>query len=142
MTDFSTPEFPILYRPDLNILVGRWMIEVTRTEEIKKNYGQLFKAAVEANNCRFWLLDARRRFRTTQEVTGWVNSQVPTMGLEKLGGELRVVFLLAPHQLRASTDSPPFPSLFHPTLGHAMSAQFTDEGEAIAWLRKQQTLVS
>ncbi|MBC6699913.1 hypothetical protein [Hymenobacter sp. BT190] len=141
MTDFSTPEFPIVYRPDLHILVGRWMVEITRAEEVKQNYVQLFKAAAAAQNCRFWLLDARRRFRTSVEITSWVNQNVPSLGFEKLGGEIRVVFLLAPHQLLVSTDSPPFPMLFHPTTGHAMSAQFTDEGQAIAWLLEQQRLV-
>lgn len=141
MPDFSTPEFPIVYRPDLHILVGRWMVEITRAEEVKQNYVQLFKAAAEAQNCRFWLLDARRRFRTSVEVTSWVNANVPALGMEKLGGEIRIVFLLAPHQLLASTDSPPFPALFHPTNGHVMSAQFTDEGQAIGWLLEQQRLV-
>ena len=111
-------------------------MEISRAEEIKQNYVQLFQAAVEVEMCRFWLLDARRRFRTTEEITGWVNQHVPHLTLEKLGSEIRVAFLLAPHQLL--TDSPPFPSLRHPTAGHAMSAQFTDEGEAIAWLRTEQ----
>jgi hypothetical protein len=137
MSAFSTPEFPIVYRPDLNILVGRWMVEISRAEEVKRNYVQLFKAAIESQGCRFWLLDARRRFRTTEEITGWVNQQVPRLALEELGAEIRVAFLLAPHQLL--TDSPPFPALRHPTAGHAISAQFTDEGEAIAWLRAEQS---
>ena len=111
-------------------------MEISRAEEIKQNYVQLFQAAVEVEMCRFWLLDARRRFRTTEEITGWVNQHVPHLTLEKLGSEIRVAFLLAPHQLL--TDSPPFPALHHPTAGHAMSAQFTDEGEAIAWLRAEQ----
>ena len=139
MHDFSTPDFPILYRPDLNILVGRWMMEISRAEEIKQNYVQLFQAAAAAGNCRFWLLDARRRFRTTTEITSWVNEHAPRQALENLGSEIRVAFLLAPHQLLASTDSPPFPALFHPSKGHAMSAQFTNEGEAIAWLQTEQT---
>ncbi|WP_155832778.1 hypothetical protein [Hymenobacter swuensis] len=138
MADYSTPDFPIVYRPDLHILVGRWMVEITRAEQVKENYMQLFRAAAEVDNCRFWLLDARRRFRTVMEITAWVNSQVPGMALEKLHGEIRIAFLLAPGQLRASTDSPPFPSLFHPVTGHPMSAQFTDEGQAIVWLQAEQ----
>ena len=137
MTDFSTPSFPSLYRPDVHVLVGRWMTEIVLAEEVKQNYVQLFQAATAAS-CRFWLLDARRRFRTTIEVTQWVNQHVPRQALEKMGNEIRIAFLLAPHQLLASTDSPPFPALFHPTKGHAMSAQFTDEGEAIAWLQTEQ----
>lgn len=136
MTDFSTIDFTIVYRPDLNILVGRWMVEIIRAEEVIENYVQLFKAADEAHGCRFWLLDARRRFRTSVEITTWVNQQVPGRALEKLGAEIRIAFLLAPHQLL--TDSPPFPTLVHPTAGHPMSAQFTDEGEAISWLQHQQ----
>jgi hypothetical protein len=140
MQDFSTPNFPILYRPDLDILVGRWLVEISLAEEVKQNYVQLFQAATAAN-CRFWLLDARRRFRTTHEITNWVNQNAPRQALEKLGREIRVAFLLAPHQLLASTDSPPFPTLFHPVTGHAMSAQFTDEGQAIAWLQAEQSKV-
>ncbi|WBA41027.1 hypothetical protein [Hymenobacter canadensis] len=140
MQDFSTPDFPILYRPDLDILVGRWLVEISLAEEVKQNYVQLFQAAAAAN-CRFWLLDARRRFRTTHEITNWVNQNAPRQALEKLGREIRVAFLLAPHQLLASTDSSPFPELRHPDTGHAMSAQFTDEGEAIAWLQAEQSKV-
>jgi hypothetical protein len=136
MSLFSTPDFPIAYRPDLSILVGRWMVEISRTEEIKQNYRQMFEAA-EGFQCRFWLMDARRRFRTTTEITGWVNENVPRLSHGRFGGELRVAFLLAPHQLLVSTDSPPFPELVHPTTGQPMSAQFTDEGEAIAWLQAQ-----
>lgn len=138
MADFPALEFPVIYRPDLDILVGRWMTEISQAEEIKECYRQLFREAKEAGNCRFWLLDARRRFRTSVEVTDWVNQQVPVESLKQLGGEIRIAFLLAPHQLLASTDSPPFPMLFHPAKGHAMSSQFTDEGEAIAWLRGEQ----
>lgn len=116
------------------------MTEIVLAEEVKQNYVQLFQAAAAAN-CRFWLLDARRRFRTTHEITNWVNQNVPRQALEKMGSEIRIAFLLAPHQLLASTDSPPFPALFHPVTGHAMSMQFTDEGQAIAWLLEQQHLV-
>ncbi|MCA8832487.1 hypothetical protein [Hymenobacter pini] len=136
MSLFSTPDFPITYRPDLGILVGRWMVEISRTEEIKQNYLHMFEAAEECQ-CRFWLMDARRRFRTTAEITSWVNENVPRLSQGRFGGELRVAFLLAPHQLLVSTDSPPFPELVHPVAGHPMSVQFTDEGEAIAWLRAQ-----
>ncbi|RSK43735.1 hypothetical protein [Hymenobacter rigui] len=138
MNAFSTPDFPIVYRPDLQILVGRWMVEISRSEQVKQNYVQLFGAAAAADNCRFWLLDARRRFRTTHEITGWVNQHVPQLALEQLGAEIRVAFLLAPHQLLVSTESPPFPELIHPITGEPLSVQFTDEGEAIAWLREQQ----
>ncbi|WP_426489904.1 hypothetical protein [Hymenobacter sp. 102] len=137
MNAFSTPDFSIAYRPDLEILVGRWMVEISREEEIKQNYRHMFQAAQEAH-CRFWLLDARRRFRTTVEITNWVNTHVPPTSLQLLQQEVRVAFLLAPFQLLASTDSPPFPALVHPHTGEPMSAQFTDEGEAIAWLRTQQ----
>lgn len=136
MDAFSTPDFPIVYRPDLQILVGRWMVEISQAEQVKQNYVQLFAAAAAADNCRFWLLDARRRFRTTHDITGWVNQHVPQLALEKLGVEIRVAFLLAPNQLL--TDSPPFPELVHPITGQPLSVQFTDEGEAIAWLRAQQ----
>ena len=46
------------YRPDLHILLVRWL-GTTTDEEIREVYRYLETADVQ--HCRYWLLDARRR---------------------------------------------------------------------------------
>lgn len=135
---FSSPDFPVVYRPDLHVVVGRWMREIQRAQEVQQNYASLLEEAEQHQQCRFWLLDARRRFRTAVEITDWVEDYFPRMAEERLGGEIRIAYLLAPRQLLVSTESPPFPQLRHPVHGHLLSRQFTDEGKAIAWLLREQ----
>jgi carotenoid cleavage dioxygenase-like enzyme len=63
MTTLATPfteSFTLDYRPEQQLLVGRWLQPVS-LDELKAHYGALLDAAVAHGNCRRWLLDVRRR---------------------------------------------------------------------------------
>lgn len=136
----AIPDFlQVTYRPDLNILLVRWMRQVS-LEEMQQGYLYLLDVAVE-HQCRQWLLDARRRFNTDRAGARWmVDSFLPSL-YAHLGGRTYLAYLLVPVIMRdveADAAFPP-PSYFEdkPFIGE----RFIDERAAVEWLeagRQQQ----
>ncbi|TGE23354.1 hypothetical protein [Hymenobacter metallicola] len=96
-----SPLIDLSYRPDLHILVMRWLGTADETE-IKRIY-----RAVEAANeqqCRFWLIDARRRASFNPEITTWLFEKfVPAMAAQ-LGGPLYFSYLVGPTHLAGAQE--------------------------------------
>ena len=65
----STAAFlQIGYRPDSGLLIGRWLCSIT-DEQLRQGYGSMRRAAQE-EQCRHWLVDARRRTDPADTVRG------------------------------------------------------------------------
>ena len=128
------PDFlEISYRPDLDVLVGRWMRKISAAE-MCQGYEHLLEAAVQCG-CRQWLLDARRRFNTDRDGARWmISTFLPQLG-PRLGGRTHLAYLLAPVLLRDTEADAAFPpaSFFDDKPYNA--DRFTDEREAIDWLQ-------
>ncbi|RSK43730.1 hypothetical protein [Hymenobacter rigui] len=132
-----TPDYlNALYRPDLNVLVVRWMRLVTLAE-MQQGYLYLLEVAAQ-HQCRFWLLDARRRFNTDREGAAWmVTTFLPTLAA-RLGGRTYLAYLLMPVIMRDAEADAAFPPAHFFEDKPFMSERFVDEQQAMAWLQAAQ----
>ena len=135
--DNPQPLLQMAYRPDLNILVGRWGYQPD-PHELPPVYKQVQELAVE-HKCRFWLQDIRRRTLNDPHTTEWLlNDFFPRMA-RRLGGRLFVAYLVGPTLHEAIVRQPGFVSAeAYDDKSFAISF-FGDEGAAIRWLQIQQT---
>ena len=129
----STAAFlQIGYRPDSGLLIGRWLCSIT-DEQLRQGYGSMRRAAQE-EQCRHWLVDARRR--TDRRLNGpeWVVTHFLPEVQREIGNTLRVAFLLLPNHLReieedaSLSENKPSPN------ASFQYARFIDEGPANDWL--------
>lgn len=123
------------YRPDLHILLVRWL-GVTTDDEIRDVYRYLETANVQ--HCRYWLLDARRRPSSGPAVTQWMFDEFAPVVSAHFGGLLYFSYLISPAHLAAAESfrgqqaSPA--SLALPFRLHYAS----QESDAVQWLREAQ----
>lgn len=133
-SEFSTDLLQISHRPDLDLLVGRWSYQPEPTE-LPATYAQLSRAALACNSRR-WLQDIRRRTLNDAQTTSWLlGTYFPGMA-RQLGGRLHVAYLTSPSLMQVILSSPGFlaPDAYaNQPFGVAF---FTDEGEAMNWLRQ------
>ena len=129
----SQPDFlHITYRPDLDVLVGRWMRPVTLSE-MYEGYGLMLEAAV-GHQCQQWLLDVRRRINTDRDGAHWMMTEFLPAVAQRLPGRTYLAYLLAPLLLRDQSADEAFPSPESMADKPFMGLRFTDEREAIEWL--------
>ncbi|MCC2547779.1 hypothetical protein LJY25_15105 [Hymenobacter sp. BT175] len=127
----STRFIDLSYRPDLKILVIRWL-SVATDEEIRQVYRSVEEAAQD--QCRFWLVDARRRPSFSPVITQWLFEEFSPRVAQRFGGPLFFSYLVAPVHLADAQEFlrtqvlPAGPSL--PYRLHYAS----EEGEATDWL--------
>ncbi|SNC76695.1 hypothetical protein SAMN06265337_3516 [Hymenobacter gelipurpurascens] len=132
MPDPAPDYLTITYRPDLDVLVGRWMRPVT-LPEMQAGYDLMLEAAVE-HKCQYWLLDVRRRINTDGQGAHWMMTEfLPAVGV-RLGGRTYLAYLLAPLLLRDQSADAAFPTPESMADKPFMGLRFTDEREAIEWL--------
>jgi hypothetical protein len=136
MSDTEPDYLTISYRPDLEVLVGRWMRQVSFTE-MCEGYHRLLEAAV-AHQCRQWLIDVRRRFNTDREGAHWMVTEfLPTLQ-PNLGGRTHLAYLLAPLIMRDPAGDSAFPSAETMADKPFLGERFIDEAAAIVWLQKMR----
>lgn len=134
-----TEAYTTQYRPDLHILILRWLRPQT-LPEIQVSYAQLLVLAQE-HDCARWLLDGRRDGPLDVDVTHWLSGHF-------FPGAVRT---LAPRPLcMAALSSPARLQQFHsdatvaPAVNRALApeqpyhtAVFLTEAEALIWLDAQ-----
>jgi hypothetical protein len=123
------------YRPDLGVLVGRWLRPIT-TEESQEGYRQLL-AAAEENRCRFWLMDVRRRPRADYSTVNWLVQEFFPAVAATLGGQLFMGTLLAPSLEKELAGNALLPSAHEPQNQPAQMGRFVTEQEALEWLNQR-----
>jgi hypothetical protein len=125
---FSTAFLEIAYRPDLDLLMGRWRCSVTEAD-LQAGYEALHRAALH-HGCRQWLIDSRRRVCRSLHSAEWVTTHYLPQVQQALGAPLRVGVLVLPDYLaslpQAYIDCPPSSPV--------QFARFVDEGAANTWL--------
>ena len=129
-------EFSWAYEPAAGLLRGEWARPVP-TAALPACYGQLLVAA-EAHDCRFWLMDMRRRNWHDAAFAEWFSTDFAQRASQAVGQPLFIACVVQPGQrpqvegqcneqlLRQITDYNVFPFYF------------TEEDQARAWLRDQQ----
>jgi len=123
----------LTYRNDLNVLLARWLRPLS-SPELWQSYEALLDTAA-LHQCRFWLLDLRRRGISTEDDTQWVLETFLPRLAPRLGGRVYLAFLVAPPHL-ASVDQENGAPLVSNAQCHVRL--FTDEGLATAWLGRRR----
>ncbi|TGE09452.1 hypothetical protein [Hymenobacter fodinae] len=133
----TPPEYlSIAYRPDLDVLVARWLRQVT-LPEMQQGYELLLEEAAQ-HRCRQWLIDVRRRFNTDREGAHWMLTDFLPRLQPRLGGYTHLAYLLAPVILRDAAADAAFPTANAFAGKPFMGERFIDEREAIEWLQAKR----
>lgn len=123
----------LTFRPDLQVLFARWIRPVSSTE-LQQSYEALLAAATP-HQCRFWLLDLRRRGISSEDDTLWTLETFLPRLPPRLGGRVYLAFLVSPSHLSAIDQESGAPMV---TNAQCHVRLFTDEGLATAWLIRRR----
>lgn len=132
-TDSALPELlHLTYRPDLAVLIGRWGYQADEAE-LPAEYTRL-EATALAHGARRWLQDIRRRSLNYPETSRWLLAEFFPHVARRLGGPLRVAYLVSP-ALQAHIHAEPNFEPLEAYAGRPFAVGFFgDEGAAIEWL--------
>ncbi|RSK41065.1 hypothetical protein [Hymenobacter perfusus] len=127
----------ISFRPDLHLLIMRWLRDVTQAE-LKQGYSEVLQAA-QQHNATCWLVDSRRRVQSDEAMVQWLaNDYLPTLSAQ-LGNQLiRLACLVAATWQPAEAPATPLAVLAQRPSQAAYSYHvqlFGDEGTAMQWLQ-------
>lgn len=135
------PDFLALsHRPDLEVLVARWM-RVISLAEMQQGYELLLQAATQ-HRCRQWLIDARRRNNTDREGAVWMVQDFLPRLQGQLGGRTALAYLLPPTNLRDQQADAAFPPASFFDGKPFVAERFTDERTALDWLQQMPPAAS
>ena len=137
MSVFPSTAFSLEYRPDLGLIIGRWLKDLP-PPELQGTYEAMLAAAQAHGNCRFWLLDLRRRPVAGPDLNAWFRDQFSPRIAAALNGPLFTAYLAGPHQ-RPAAESNAMELYFRREAAvDAFPQLFENEAEAMAWLRAGQ----
>lgn len=137
MSPYSTDAFSLEYRADLGILIGRWLRELP-PPELQGTYETMLATARANGNCRYWLLDLRRRPLAGPGLNEWFRDQFTPQVTAALGGPLFTAYLAGPHQTLAAESAEMELYLRHAATLDSYPFFYDEEAEAMNWLREQQ----
>ncbi|UOQ98883.1 hypothetical protein MUN81_05185 [Hymenobacter sp. 5317J-9] len=137
MASFPTDAFSLEYRSDLGVLIGRWL-QALPPPEVQGTYQAMLTAAKEHGNCRFWLLDLRRRPLDGPTLTEWFRDQFSPQVAAALGGPLFTAYLSGPHQRQAAESTEMEAHLRQAATIDSYPLFYDNEADAMEWLRDQQ----
>ena len=137
MSVFPSNAFSLDYRPDLGLLIGRWLKDLP-PPELQGTYEAMLAAAQANGNCRFWLLDLRRPVAGSN-LNEWFREQFSPRIAAALNGPLFTAYLAGPHQRPAAESSEMELYFRREAAVNAFPQLFENEAEAVEWLRAGQT---
>ena len=133
-TDSALPELlQLTYRPDLEVLIGRWGYQADEAE-LPAEYARLEAAALAHGSGR-WLQDIRRRSLNYPDTSRWLLAEFFPGMARRLGEQLRVAYLVSPALQAHIYAEPNFVPLEAYAERPFAVGFFGDEGAAIEWLR-------
>lgn len=123
------------YRPDLRMVVLRWLRDASLPEMQIGHQAALYLARHHA--ATHWFIDVRRRLLVDNTHSSWVIDEFLPQAAALLPGPLRVAYLMSPNRQRTIDSQPELQATFSraqmPNLPYYMQA-FMDEAAAINWL--------
>lgn len=133
---FTTDYLQVVFRDDNHLLIARWL-RPTSLAETQTGYLAVLRAA-EAQQCRRWLVDLRRRNMLPPDALNWLYVTFFNQAAAQLGGQLAVAYLIAPTHLQ-HTD-PDMVARFQAegAVPAGNWRHFTDERAANDWLEQQR----
>ncbi|TGE17773.1 hypothetical protein [Hymenobacter elongatus] len=131
-----TPALDLLYRPDLDLLMVRWLADVSFTE-LQAQYEAILIEGQSHHTLR-WLLDVRRRAVPTQEAAQWVtHNWLPRAAAAISSGWLQLAYFISPTRDEVMHSDvlvqPIVQAALAPTQPYDLR-MFKDEGDAVRWL--------
>ena len=123
------------FRPDLGVLVGRWLRPAS-TEESKQGY-EHFLLAARQHGCRLWQMDVRRRPRVDNATLSWLFGDFFPTAARALGGPIYLSTLLAPGLLQELAGHAALPPPDADPTQPCHLGRFITELEALTWLRQR-----
>jgi hypothetical protein len=138
---FALPSAPLdafswAYEPAAGLLRGEWAGPVPAAA-LPACYGQLLVAA-EAHDCRFWLLDMRRRNWHDAAFAEWFSTDFAAQASQVVGQPLFIACVVQPGQRPQVEGQCNEQLLRQITAYNVFPFYFADERLARAWLRDQQ----
>jgi hypothetical protein len=98
----------------------------------------MLAAAKAHGNCRFWLLDLRRRPLAGPNLNEWFRDQYSPQLAASLNGPLLTAYLAGPHQRQAAESAEMELHLLREAALDSYPLFFDDEAAAVTWLCEQQ----
>lgn len=123
------------FRSDLGIVTARWTRPVA-SHELRAGYQAILQYAAGCSDCRYWLIDSRRRLEVDTRDVYWLTDVFYPTLRRHMHGVVFLAFLAAPYQLCSLQDAP-VPALPRNQGDNCSLSQFTDEGAAVHWLLAQ-----
>lgn len=135
----DTTTLSIVFRPDLNLLIVRWLRDVSKTE-LREGYAEARQVAVQ-HQAYGWLIDSRRRSESDAEMVDWLaNDYLPGLSPALNQQLVRLGCLVAATWQPSSAPVTPLAVLAHansPTTAQGYQVRlFGDEGTAMRWLQQ------
>lgn len=137
MSVFPSNAFSLEYRADLGLLIGRWLMDLP-PPELQGTYEAMLAAAQTHGNCRFWLLDLRRRPVAGPDLNEWFRDQFSPRIAAALNGPLFTAYLAGPHQRPAAESNAMELYFRRESAVNAFPQLFENEAEPMGWLRAEQ----
>lgn len=133
----NTPFLTITFRPDLGLLIVRWLRDVSHGE-IQQGYAEaLATARQHAATC--WLVDSRRRTQSDAAIVEWLaQSYLPNLSSQLEHKPVFLACLVAATWQPTETPATPLAALAQtaaPTNSLYQVQLFSDEGNAMQWLQ-------
>ncbi|UOQ77160.1 hypothetical protein MUN84_22385 [Hymenobacter sp. 5516J-16] len=132
-----SPALSILFRPDLHVLIVRWLREISQ-HELQQGYQEAL-ATARHHGARCWLVDSRRRALSDEQMADWLaTSFLPTLS-QDLGSVVYVACLVSATWQDTGGPAAPLVVLAQrqplPAQGYHLQL-FGDEGTAMQWLHR------
>ena len=137
MNDVFSDVFALSYEPDPNLLVGRWLRDVA-DRSLLPPQEELLSAALQHNNCRFWLLDMRTQDTFSPVLLDWLSQLLAQQVVSVLGSPVFMA-CVADESHRAEIEGIGTETLLRQQAEHEFYPYFFhDEAAAREWLADVQ----
>jgi len=130
---FSTAYLEITYDAARQILTAKWLRGVMPFE-LHQGYNALLDAAVD-QDCRFWLLDVRRRVGIDSSDVLWTLNEFLPQVQPRLKRTTYLAFLMSPHHLAGDLADGKVPDSAYYDNRPYRNERFTEKTPALAWLQ-------
>ena len=137
MNNVFSDVFALSYEPAPNLLVGRWLRNVADRSLLPPQQ-ELLHAALQHNNCRFWLLDMRGQNAFSPLLLEWLGKLLAQQVVAVLGSPVFMA-CVADESHRAEIESISTDTLLRQQAEHEFYPYFFhNEAAARVWLAESQ----
>ncbi|MBT9392386.1 hypothetical protein KLP40_04355 [Hymenobacter sp. NST-14] len=134
----DSPYLSVTFRPDLSLLIVRWLRDISQVE-LQAGYAEVLTVATEHQASR-WLVDSRRRTQSDEQMVTWLTQHyLPSLSPRLQDQPVYLACLVAATWQPATAGTTPLAVLAQAPAqtSHRYQIQlFSDEGAATHWLQE------